>query len=192
MDGGTLALRPMRGLVALSALLSTTHALQPAVGTSRRALPAARLRMYEADWEGCLVPEFEPTANTPLQADELSDPTSAALTLAPIVIPIFAAAFFGSEVDAVHDMLAFGLKWFEVDGGLSRTAALLPLLTGIVLPCVSFALGTLTATTISTLRERQVTLRKGLNAEACLIRSVLSATESMFSREHSPCERDRK
>jgi len=62
-------------------------------------------------------------------------------------------------------------------------------MTGIVLPCVSFALGTLTATTISTLRQRQVQLRSELNTEACLIRNVLSAVEAIFPADVCECER---
>ena len=120
-------------------------------------------------------------------------PTDQVLFIAPIVIPIVASLFFKQEVELMHEFLEWcaQARWVQVDGGLSRTAALLPVLTGIVLPAVSFALGTLTATTISTLRARQVQLRVELNTEACLIRSVLSAIESLFPAEYYSAERSK-
>lgn len=116
---------------------------------------------------------------------------NAILLAAPILLPIFGGLSFETNLNIVHSILEWlaNSNWVQVDGGLSRTAALLPVLTGIVLPCVSFALGTLTATTISTLRARQVQLRSELNQEACLIRSLLSATEAMFPPEYCADER---
>ena len=113
------------------------------------------------------------------------------LLATPIVLPILAGLQFETIESTFHNVLEriANLKWVQVDGGLSRTAALLPVMTGIVLPCVSFALGTLTATTISTLRARQVGLRTTLNEEACLVRNVLSATEAMFPAEYCQVER---
>ena len=113
------------------------------------------------------------------------------LVIAPVILPLLAGLLFDEEVGALHNFLTFLAQsnWVDADGGLSRTAALLPLMTGIVLPCVSFALGTLTATTISTLRARQIQLRTELNSEACLVRSILSATESLFPRKHCASER---
>lgn len=196
-------------------LLSPSHiaALQSIIRGSSGVLPRARpvLRfsvdfsedglstwasssgtVHDGAADGCLVPEID-------EDHELDDFEASAeigsilLTVAPVILPIVAAAYFPAEVAAVHNFLDFIStgKWFEVDGGQSRTAALLPVLTGIVLPSVSFALGTLTASTISTLRARQVTLRTALNSEACLVRSVLSATESLFPRSESPHERER-
>jgi hypothetical protein len=124
--------------------------------------------------------------------ESAADPALTMLSFAlPILLPICGALSFETDVAAVHNFLEWlaQAKWVAVDGGLSRNAALLPVMTGIVLPCVSFALGTLTATTISTLRARQVELRTLLNTEACFIRNVLSACESMFSLEHSAEER---
>jgi len=144
--------------------------------------------------EGCLLPDVQLESAIQEVEEAVTDPTSVLDTLllfAPIVVPLLAALFFKQEVDAVHELLEFiaQAKWVQVDGGLSRNAALLPVITGIVLPCVSFALGTLTATTISTLRARQVQLRTELNTEACLIRSILSSAESLFPLAYYPEER---
>jgi len=143
--------------------------------------------------EGCFL----------LDPDELDDGVgssereeaviNAILLTAPILLPVIGGLSFEANLNFVHAFLEFlaNSNWVQVDGGLSRTAALLPVLTGIVLPCVSFALGTLTATTVSTLRARQVQLRSELNQEACLVRSLLSATEAMFPAEHCAEERKR-
>ena len=142
---------------------------------------------YNED-DGCFVPEGPEI----ISAEDISSKIiDRSLLIAPIVLPILAAIAFEWEVNVVHEAveLLSQARWVQVDGGLSRAAALLPVMTGIVLPCVSFALGTLTATTISTLRARQVQLRTELNTEACLIRSLLSALESMFPRECCVAER---
>ena len=144
--------------------------------------------------EGCLLPDVELETTIKQEAESVADPVSvqdAVLLFSPVVLPVLAALFFKQEVDAVHELLEFlaQAKWVQVDGGLSRNAALLPVMTGIVLPCVSFALGTLTATTISSLRARQVQLRTELNTEACLIRSILSSAESLFPGAYYPEER---
>ena len=63
------------------------------------------------------------------------------------------------------DLLA-NRNWESVDGNAYEIAVLEPTLTGIVLPAVSITLGTLLATTVGTLRERQVEIRSCLNREA--------------------------
>lgn len=64
-----------------------------------------------------------------------------------------------------------------------------PMMNGIVLPTVSFALGTLSAATITSLRQRQVTIRACLNKEACLIDLMLSVLETIFAGPARTTER---
>mmetsp|Transcript_11086 Transcript_11086/g.26344 ORF Transcript_11086/g.26344 Transcript_11086/m.26344 type:complete len:427 (+) Transcript_11086:70-1350(+) len=141
----------------------------------------------------CPLPESEFYEEDRGEAELMEKVIDYVLLLTPIVLPVLAGLGFEDTINTFHNVLErlADLKWVQVDGGLSRTAALLPVMTGIVLPCVSFALGTLTATTISTLRARQVGLRTTLNEEACLVRNVLSATEAMFPAEHCQDERRR-
>jgi len=147
---------------------------------------------FPAGADECPLPETEFFEEDRSEADMMARFLDFALLVTPIVLPIVAGLSFEDIIRVFHETLErlADLKWVQVDGGLSRTAALLPVMTGIVLPCVSFALGTLTATTISTLRARQVGLRTTLNEEACLVRNVLSATEAMFPAEH--CEEERR
>lgn len=143
--------------------------------------------------DGCMIPEVEWERREQLGGGslEVERVIDLALLGAPAVLPVAAALGFGQLLDASHNVLELlaQANWVQVDGGLTRAAALLPVMTGIVLPCVSFALGTLTATTVSTLRARQVTLRTELNNEACLIRNILSASEALFPLEHCPMAR---
>ena len=144
-----------------------------------------------------MLPDVEfdsPSQGADAIGGETSDEATfqdAALLVAPILLPIVAFFSFEFDVKFLHEVLEVisNNKWVQVDGGLSRSAALLPVMTGTVLPCVSFALGTLTATTISTLRARQVSLRTELNTEACLIRNVHSGLESMFPPDACSVER---
>ena len=46
---------------------------------------------------------------------------------------------------------------------------------------MSVAFGTLTAITIQTLRQRQISIRAALNKEACALRNLHSATKAVFS-----------
>ncbi len=177
---------------------------------------------YYESTDACMLPEAEFDQAEATNETLSERAVDAFLLTAPIVLPLLAALNFASIESNFHNILElFGsqLKWVQVDGGLSRTAALLPVMTGIVLPCVSFALGTLTATTISTLRARQVELRRELNQvrrsaartagvsgacadwqlsrppwsvqEACMVRSVLSAAEAMFPAEYCQDERSK-
>ena len=108
----------------------------------------------------CSLPETMFDEDDRAEAELKERAIDLVLLATPIVLPILAGLQFETIESTFHNVLEriANLKWVQVDGGLSRTAALLPVMTGIVLPCVSFALGTLTATTISTLRARQVGL----------------------------------
>ena len=145
--------------------------------------------------DSCLLPEAELAADVPTDLTAFKDLlVDVTLVVAPLVLPVLAALYFENLLDGLDSTLQFLAIASRgdiqlADGGLTRTSALLPTITGIVLPCVSFALGTLTATTISTLRARQVELRTQLNAESCLIRSILTAMDSMFPADTCAAER---
>jgi len=150
--------------------------------------------------DSCLVPETEhaqpATGRLSLAAyPKIEFPRAElfdiALLAAPVLLPMLSFYYFDDAVNGFHDFLDFvsNLKWVQVDGGVSKAATLLPVMNGNVLPSVSFALGTLTATTISGLRQRQISLRAELNAEACALRSLHSAVEVLFPLEH--CENER-
>ena len=81
---------------------------------------------------------------------------------------------------------AFGPLGVSVDGNQLAVELLRPTATGVVLPTLSIVLGSLLATTINVLRERQVTLRASLNKEACEMRLLRGMTLAMFgTAQHS-------
>mmetsp|Transcript_42775 Transcript_42775/g.89352 ORF Transcript_42775/g.89352 Transcript_42775/m.89352 type:complete len:475 (-) Transcript_42775:422-1846(-) len=108
------------------------------------------------------------------------------VVFAPLVLPALAFFNFENAVTDFHVMLDIlsNDNWVQVDGGISKAASLTPVMNGIVLPSVSVALSTLTAITVSSLRVRQLELRKHLNTEASLLRSLHSATETLLPRAH--------
>jgi len=117
----------------------------------------------------------------------------AALILTPVAVPMLAGALYPTIETAYHsaiDLLA-NYRWAPADGGASQAQALSPLINGIVVPACSVALGTLTALTISQLRQRQIQLRTLLNKEACLIRCILSTFEALFQGERQRGARQR-
>jgi hypothetical protein len=119
--------------------------------------------------------------------NEKFDFVLAALPLIPSL-----AAFVGyDEVRAfttwviVHGQSA----WLAVDGGTEEVAKLQPVINGVVLPSISIALGTLSATTISSLRDRKIALREAIHQEACLLDMLLSGTLSIFDGRRREGER---
>lgn len=146
----------------------------------------------------CYDEEFEDTddvdENAPVWYKEepgWSPVFDAMLIVMPFLSPVLAFFAFDSTIVFFHASLDWiaNLKWVPVDGGASRAASLLPVMNGNVLPSVSFALGTLTATTISGLRSRQISLRTSLNTEACIIRSLHSNFESLFPKQGALADR---
>ena len=131
------------------------------------------------DSASCFVTEDMPPGNAVLDVD-------VAPFLLPLVLP--AAAFFGYEdfmavTTWCVDNLTPG-NWDAVDGGHQQVEMLQPTVNGIVLPALSFALGTLSAASVSTLRQRQVSQRTCLNKESCLLDMLHSAIATVFDGAH--------
>ena len=107
------------------------------------------------------------------------------LSAAPIVSPL--VAFFSyegvaRETRAVIEYFDRQNAWFSADGNTYEISILTPVLTGVVMPTLSVALATLAATTISTLRQRQLDVREALNAELCeiaLLRTTILASNDV-------------
>lgn len=108
----------------------------------------------------------------------------------PLFLPI--AAFFG--YDEVLSFITWAIdngpgNWMAVDGGKKQVELLQPVINGVILPAVSIALGTLSATTINSLRDRQRQLRACLHKEACLLDLLLSGTLTIFDGRRRTDER---
>jgi len=85
-------------------------------------------------------------------------------------------AFFGFDyVASAYNWFAEVMSsnnWVSVDGGAYQAKIIAPAINGVVIPSVALLLATLTSTTISTLRQRQVDVRKCINIEAAEIRAI--------------------
>ena len=88
-----------------------------------------------------------------------------ALRAAPIVAPGFA-------------FIAY--PYVEVDGGQYEINILTPTLIGIVMPSLSISFGTLVATTVNTLRQRQLDLRVLLNQELSAVQLLRVGLDANF------------
>jgi hypothetical protein len=129
----------------------------------------------DPDHELCILPPDET-----LMPDTANRATFYDLLIlgGPFLVPGF--AFFlwdrtAGVARAVLDLAAHR-TWFSVDGGAYEIQILVPTTNGIVVPSLAIALGTLTATTIGALRQRQVEVRMRINAESCelsVLRSIL-------------------
>ena len=78
----------------------------------------------------------------------------------PIVFPVIAFVNYELTVKVFHEvleLLSFQSKtWYSVDGGQAEAVLIQPLINGIVQPSVSVILACLIASTLTSLRNRQV------------------------------------
>lgn len=63
-------------------------------------------------------------------------------------------------------------KWVAVDGGAYQAKMITPAINGLVVPAIALLFATLTSTTITTLRQRQVDVRRAINMEAGELRAI--------------------
>ena len=63
-------------------------------------------------------------------------------------------------------------NWVSVDGGAYQAKIIAPAINGVVVPSVALLLATLTSTTITTLRQRQLDVRTCINLEAAELRAM--------------------
>ena len=134
---------------------------------------------------------IEGTCALPIYLDEDEfnsvDPTARerfriALSIVPFLCPI--AAFFSYDfvVHCFHELVTASRPWFSVDGGSAETLLITPVINGIVLPSTSVVLGTLMASTLTSLRQRQINIRACLNKEACDIRTMDSVVNALYAQ----------
>ena len=93
--------------------------------------------------------------------------------------PIIAGLVWPMVADSVRTFLNNNAGQ-AVDGNAFAVQLLRPTVNGIVLPTLSVALGTLLATTINVLRNRQVEIRACLNKESCELRLLRAALLGAF------------
>ena len=103
-----------------------------------------------------------------------------------VLPPILAFALWPMIADAMAIFFNGQNAAQPVDGNLFAVQLLRPTVNGVVLPTLSVALGTLLATTINVLRNRQVEIRAALNKEACELRLLRAALLGAYgTAQHS-------
>jgi Protein of unknown function (DUF4239) len=100
--------------------------------------------------------------------------------LVPFSAPL--VAFFSYEyvAEAYSSVIEFASSnnWAAVDGGALQAKVIAPAINGLVIPATTLLYATLTSTTISTLRQRQVDIRKAINFEAGELRYLCQLVQS--------------
>ena len=101
----------------------------------------------------------------------------------PVVAPVLAFASYQQVAGfsrMTFEALSKTRNYESVDGGAYEIAILTPTINGIVVPALSIAFGTLTATTINTLRQRQLDARTQLNRELSDLQMLRVVLEIVF------------
>jgi len=103
------------------------------------------------------------------------------LVATPILAPLAALISYETAARVTRFCLdsLIHRTWESVDGNTYQISILTPVVNGIVVPAVSIALGTMTATTVSTLRQRQVEIRNLLNSELCTLDIMRAAITTL-------------
>lgn len=104
----------------------------------------------------------------------------------PMTAPV--AAFLTYEhvaeaFSAISDFLS-ATSWYPVDGGALQAQVIAPATNGVVVPAIALLYATLTSTTISTLRQRQVDIRRAINIEAAELKNLCQLIQNYPPGKH--------
>ena len=111
------------------------------------------------------------------------------LSTFPVLMPIVAFASYDVVEGGFHNFIALARTWYAVDGGTAEITLITPVINGVIQPGVAIVLGTLIASTLNSLRSRQVAIRACLNKEACDIRMLDATINSIFSGDANDVRR---
>ena len=97
-------------------------------------------------------------------------------------IPPFLAFLFWGEISHTVSYVCdfFGFNGSNVDGNAFATNLLRPTINGVVVPAAGVGTGTLFATTVNVLWNRQLMLRTSINTEVCELRHLRRALFGCF------------
>lgn len=92
----------------------------------------------------------------------------------PAISPFLAFCSFEYFAKAYSNLAEFlsTNRWVAVDGGAYQAKIITPAINGLVVPAIALLFATLTSTTITTLRQRQVDVRRAINMEAGELRAI--------------------
>jgi len=136
----------------------------------------------EMDYAGLKSEDYERRWWSSLNDDQKRGTrmVDALLVFIPVVIPLvgyFTYEPVAAAFDAFVDFLS-SKNWVSVDGRQLQTQVLTPAVNGIVVPSVSILFANMISITISTLRQRQLSVLTALNVEAAEMRYLHSLITS--------------
>ena len=103
------------------------------------------------------------------------------LFLSAAVPPLLASLFYGEIAHYVaYTCDHFGFPGSNVDGNAFANNLLRPTINGVVVPAAGVGTGTLFATTVNVLWNRQLMLRSSINTEVCELRHLRRALFGCF------------
>ena len=120
------------------------------------SIEAKTILDYESSIDSCVIPD-ESFRQTSFERKERFINM---LNLVALIAPFIAFVEYDTSVELFHEFIRAGKVWYAVDGGNAEAQLIMPVLNGIVLPAVSIVLGTLVASTLNNLRQRQVIIRE--------------------------------
>lgn len=102
------------------------------------------------------------------------------LRWSPVLIPILAyqmydpvAELFAGVLDSMSNR-----NWVVVDGGAYQAKIIAPAINGVIMPSIALLFANLIGNTVSTLGQRQLTIRTTINMEAGQLRILQSMLDS--------------
>ena len=113
------------------------------------------------------------------QGSEL-DPIQAVVVSGLVSLPFVGFLSYPLLATAVRDFIDSRNTFQAVDGNAFAAELLRPTVNGVLVPCCAIILGTLLATTVNVLRNRQVEMRSCISKEACELRLLRRAIFGMF------------
>lgn len=100
--------------------------------------------------------------------------------LLALAVPVTGNLVYGDVAKFVRNAVAEGTIPIAVEGTQFATELLRPTINGVLVPATAITLGTLLATTVNVLRQRQVDMRACATKEVCEIRLLRQAIFGMF------------
>lgn len=104
-----------------------------------------------------------------------------ALRFLPFIMPLLAYSTYEPTAQFFDKLVRFisHNNWVAVDGGQYQATIITPAINGLVVPSIALLFATLTANTMTTLRQRQLQIRTSLNTEANDLRMLSTMVDSL-------------
>ena len=96
-----------------------------------------------------------------------------------LTLPILGFCFHPNIAEAVHVLIDSTNGFVQVDGRAYAAELIRPTVNGVLVPACAITAGTLLATTVNVLRNRQVEMRACISKEACFA-VVPTAAAALF------------